>query len=147
MEQINDSGVASFVAGDEVIQLRFGLPANRMILMRWADRPEVLTNLNEEEAAWLLFAGYTNACMAKGVEPLKTYEFFYEVVEENSLTDDGVRALTNIYEIYGRSKFTKKTIERIEGAAAEEEKKRSTGTPLSPSVTENSASGPESTMS
>lgn len=144
MEQINDSGVTSFVAGDEVIQLRFGLPANRMVFARWASIPDFQNNINEAEVAWLLFAGYINACMAKGTEASKTFEFFYNVVEENSLTPEGIKALTNISECYVRSKYTKKQIED----SVEDIKKKTQliGTPLSPSATESLASDQTSTI-
>lgn len=138
MEHINDSGVTSFVAGDEVIQLRFGLPANRMLITRWSQIPDFQDNLNEAEIAWLLFAGYTNACMAKGMDALKTYEFFYEVVEGNSLTPEGIKAISNIAECYARSKYTKKFLEDVNAATEEIKKKtQSIGMPSNLSATEN----------
>lgn len=138
MEAINDTGVISLVTGDQTFQLRFGMPANRMLMTRWAAMPNFHEHLNEPEVAYLLYAGYVNACMARNEQPTKEFEFFYEIVEDFALNEAGTAVLTEIAACYANSKQTKKYVEDVKKKTEEILMQHQTGTLSNPSVTENS---------
>lgn len=119
MENVSDTGVITFKAGDEEIQLRFGMPANRLLVQRWATIPNFSNNLNEAEIAWLLYAGYVNACMARNIEAIKQFEFFYETVESMALSSEGVATLNDIATCYANSRQTIKMMDDIKKKTAD----------------------------
>lgn len=138
MEQINDSGLCMVNMPSGPIKLRFGMPANRMIFAKLAEKPDMLKadKLNENGVAFLMHAGYVNACMADDVPETLAFADFYEFVEDNL---DAIELFTMIATCYSNSRHTKKSVEQVEKQVEELKKKMQTltGTGSSPSAMEN----------
>lgn len=123
---INDSGIYSIKIKDQVISLRFAMPANKIIFEKLLEYPEMLNadKIDERGITWLILAGYQNACKAKDEQPIHGYEFFYDFVEGCMVDEGGAEVLQDIAVCYSNSRFTIKAIENI-NAATEELKKKS----------------------
>ena len=133
------------------IGLKFGMVANRMFFEKMVEKPDILTGdtINEVGIGHLIYAGYINNCLVKGVEPELAFHFFMEWVEE-ALVDDNVKQrLQDISNCFSDSKFTKKAIEEVDRRTEDLKKKivemSQTGISLNPSATPNSDSQPDST--
>lgn len=139
MEAINNKGICTIEVEGETIPLRFGMPANRILFEKLADNPTMLssTNVNEKGVAWLIYAGYVNACMAKDQEPVKDFEYFFAFVEDCSVDLPG--ELQRIADVYANSRYTQKAAQNVIDAV-EDIKKKNPGMISSPSATANSAS-------
>lgn len=139
MENINDSGVCVINVNDEVIKLRFGMPANRMIAERFVHNPNFLQpdHINEQDVAFLLYAGYTNECMSNDMPVLKPFSVFFSYVEWGLYDEVTNKQITDVSECYAASRFTKKMVEKINVVTEDIKKKNQTGTSLSPSATES----------
>lgn len=151
MSQFNNTGICSIVVEGETIPLRFGMPANRIIFQKFKEHPEWVTGtiIDERSVVWLLYAGYINACMAKDQEPVKRFEFFFDLTENMAV--DNPDQLQDITDVYINSRFTTKALQQLNVDSEAIKKKMDeltmtelTGTPLSPSATENLASVPTS---
>lgn len=146
MEKINDSGLCMVQMPAGPIKLRFGMPANRMIFAKLAVKPDMLKadKLNEHGVAFLMHAGYVNACMADDIPEALAFADFYEFVEDNL---DAVELFKMIANCYSNSRHTKKSVEQAEKWVDDQKKKMqtSTGTGSSPSATENLGSDQQNT--
>lgn len=137
---VNDSGVCSITVQGEEIGLRFGMPANRMIIEKMAQDEDMLVSnkIDEKGIAWLIYAGYVNECLAKDLKPIKKPGDFFVFVEECLVKEGGEEMLTNVADIYAQSKFTKKSLKQINDATEAIKKKMiSTGTRSNPLPTES----------
>jgi len=142
MDKHNDSGLCLVKMPAGEVKLRFGMAANRMIIAKCVEKPGILVNtiFNEYGTAYMMYAGYVNACMTDDVPEILTFTDFYMFAEEIAEREQ----LQLIADCYSNSRYTKKTVENI----AEEEKKKtqtSTGIVSNHSATENSDSGQTST--
>lgn len=119
------------------VKLRFGMPANRLIFAKLIEKPDFLNadKINEQGIAFLMHAGYVNACMADNIPETLTFADFYEFVEDNI---DQLDTFNMVATCYSNSRHTQKMIDKVNQATEEVKKKihTSTGTPSNPSATE-----------
>lgn len=119
------------------VKLRFGMPANRLIFAKLIEKPDFLKadKINEQGIAFLMHAGYVNACMADNIPETLTFADFYEFVEDNI---DKLDTFNMVATCYSNSRHTQKMIDKVNQATEEVKKKihTSTGTPSNPSATE-----------
>lgn len=119
------------------VKLRFGMPANRLIFAKLIEKPDFLKadKINEQGIAFLMHAGYVNACMADNIPETLTFADFYEFVEDNI---DQLDTFNMVATCYSNSRHTQKMIDKVNQATEEVKKKihTSTGTPSNPSATE-----------
>ena len=137
MSNMNDSGVCVINVNGEDVKLRFGMPANREIFSRLLDEPDMLNadKIDERGVTVLIYAGYVNACMAEDKPVTKSFEYFFEFVEDNVGEAEVFQTVANCY---SNSRHTKKMIDKVNTATEDIKKKTLTGTSSSPSATENS---------
>lgn len=109
-------------------QLRFGMPANKMIAEAILDKQNVIENetLTEYGIATVIHAGYVNACMVNETKIEYHTGFFLAWVDECII--DGQNQLEEVLKCYNESKFTKAYLNAANEAAEEIKKKTITST-------------------
>jgi hypothetical protein len=116
--------------------------ANRLFFEEMSKNPSILTGetINEIGVAHLIYAGYQNNCIVKGIEPELKFHFFMEWVEEALVDPEVKKTLDAVSQCYADSRFTKKCIEEINERTEDLKKKieELTGTSSNLSVIPNS---------
>jgi hypothetical protein len=142
------NGIAIITIQGQEVRLKFGLPAIRHYME--ASLTTALTSgevYSDHGIAVILYAGYKNACLIREEPEKFRLEDFCELVEEDyTLESEGKEAIIAAIKAFNDSRVVKKVSERLKNAKEEEEKKRSTGTTLSPSLSENSVTPQENTI-
>lgn len=87
------NGLAQITIDGQPVVLKFGLPALRQIVRKYAMvEMTVGDDYSELGVAHILYAGYLNGCAMKDTIPVLSFEKFYEFVE-------GVEDVTVMQEI------------------------------------------------
>jgi hypothetical protein len=134
------NGVTFIKIEGQEVQLRFGLPANRMIITALEEyAADMITKdekLNETGIATVLFAGYYNACLVNEVKPIFTRGDFLRLMDEAYLRASVKKEIIDAINVYEESAYTKAYNAEVNNAI-EEAKKKLTGKHLINSSSEN----------
>lgn len=135
-----NNGYIQINLNGDMIGLKFAYPAIRMWGEAMIGKGEFYTAIDNsdpdnpkvsvtiEGLAKFLQCGYINNCMIKEVEPLFTYENFFEYVER-SLTDESVaKVLEDVMKCYQDSIYYIETTKQNCEVKDEDQKKRLVGT-------------------
>lgn len=136
-----DNGYCAIEINGKSIGLKYGMVANRLFFEEMSKNPSMMTGetINEIGVAHLIYAGYQNNCIVKGIEPELKFHFFMEWVEE-ALVDPKIKqTLETVSKCYADSRFTKKCVEEVNERVEDLKKKiqELTGTTSNPTATEN----------
>lgn len=134
------NGKCKIKIDERLVDLRFGLPANRLFFEALAETPDVLVGdqLNEIGIAALLYAGYRNACLISDDEAVITRGRFIEYVEDAQLTEDGKAEMQNAIQCYNDSAYTKNYTDKVNTVVEDIKKKLLTSIELNQSATASS---------
>lgn len=126
-----NNGYTQIEIDGNVVGIKFGLPALRMLLEKAIEFPNIWndnTTFNEAGWAYMLYFGYINNCMLKEMSPVFKFEIFMDYVED--VADDAVKSqdLKNAISIWGKSREVIRLVEKAEG---KEKKNQSNGDSMS----------------
>ena len=130
------------ISGREV-GLKFGLPAMRQFFEKMIDHKLVniksgIESYSDLGIAHILWAGYTNAQLAKD-EPIEmTFEQFYDVVEEDVLNGQIREEILTAIKVFEESKSMKFVAKKMQDIGEQEKKSLSNGIESKVSASENS---------
>ena len=111
---------------DQKIGLKFGMASFRYLSDKFVDGVAYTGNeLNEIGISHIVYSGYFNNCLVKGVEATLSFEYFVDYIEANLTNDEFLNELKNVIVIWGDNDFIKKTQEQV--ADKEPKKKISRG--------------------
>lgn len=111
---------------DQNIGLKFGMASFRYLSDKFVDGVAYTGNeLNEIGIAHIVYSGYFNNCLVKGVEASLSFEYFVDYIEANLTNDQFLAELKNVIAVWSDNDFIKKTQEKV--ADKEPKKKTSRG--------------------
>jgi hypothetical protein len=113
---------------DQKVGLKFGMASFRYLSDKFIDGISFDNGeLNEIGIAHLIYSGYYNNCLVKGVLPEMTFEKFVDYIEANIMKNEFLEELKNIISVWGESDMVKSNIPVSEQAEDKAKKKTSRG--------------------
>jgi len=113
---------------DQKFGLKFGMASFRYLSDRFKDGISFENGeLNEIGVSHLVYSGYYNNCLVKGVLPEMTFENLVDYVEVNIMKDEFLEELKNIIKVWGESDMIKSNVTPTEEPQDTAKKKTSRG--------------------
>jgi hypothetical protein len=96
---------------DQKVGLKFGMASFRYLSDKFKDGISFENGeLTEIGVAHLVYSGYYNNCLVKGVLPELTFENLVDYVESNIMKNEFLEELKNIIKVWGESEMIKSNI-------------------------------------
>jgi hypothetical protein len=113
---------------DQKVGLKFGMASFRYLSDKFKDGISFENGeLNEIGVAHLVYSGYYNNCLVKGVLPEMTFENLVDYVETNILKNEFLEELKEIIKVWGESDMIKSNVAASEEVDDKAKKKSSRG--------------------
>jgi hypothetical protein len=96
---------------DQKVGLKFGMASFRYLADKFKDGISFENGeLNEIGVSHLVYSGYYNNCLVKGVLPEMTFENLVDYVETNIMKPEFLEQLKNIIKVWGESDMIKSNV-------------------------------------
>ena len=96
---------------DQKVGLKFGMASFRYISDKLKDGITFENGeINEIGVAHLIYSGYYNNCLVKGVLPEMTFETLLDYIEANIMKQDFIDELKEIIKVWGESDMIKQNV-------------------------------------
>jgi hypothetical protein len=96
---------------DQKVGLKFGMASFRYLSDKFKDGVSFENGeLNEIGVSHLVYSGYYNNCLVKGVLPEMTFENLVDYVETNIMKPEFLEELKNIIKVWGESDMIKSNV-------------------------------------
>ena len=96
---------------DQKVGLKFGMASFRYISDKLKDGISFENGeINEIGIAHLIYSGYYNNCLVKGVLPEITFETLLDYIEANIMKQDFIDELKEIIKVWGESDMIKQNV-------------------------------------
>jgi hypothetical protein len=113
---------------DQKVGLKFGMASFRYLADKFIDGVSFENGeLNEIGVSHLVYSGYYNNCLVKGVLPEITFENLVDYVETNIMKPEFLEELKNIIKVWGESDMIKSNVPATEEVEQTTKKKSSRG--------------------
>ena len=113
---------------DQKVGLKFGMASFRYISDKLKDGITFENGeINEIGIAHLIYSGYYNNCLVKGVLPEMTFETLLDYIEANIMKQDFIEELKEIIKVWGESDMIKNNASSSETTEESTKKKSSRG--------------------
>jgi hypothetical protein len=113
---------------DQKVGLKFGMASFRYLSDKFKDGISFENGeLNEIGVAHLVYSGYYNNCLVKGVLPEMTFENLVDYVEVNIMKNEFLEELKCIIKVWGESDMIKSNVAQIQEVDDKAKKKSSRG--------------------
>jgi hypothetical protein len=113
---------------DQKVGLKFGMASFRYLSDKFKDGISFENGeLNEIGVAHLVYSGYYNNCLVKGVSPEITFENLLDYIEANIMKNELLEELKNIINVWGESDMIKINIASTQEVDNKAKKKSSRG--------------------
>jgi hypothetical protein len=113
---------------DQKVGLKFGMASFRYLSDKFKDGISFENGeLNEIGVSHLVYSGYYNNCLVKGVLPEITFEDLVDYVEINIMKNEFLEELKNIIKVWGESDMIKSNVTPTEEPQDTAKKKSSRG--------------------
>ena len=116
---------------DQKVGLKFGMASFRYLSDKFKDGISFENGeLNEIGVAHLVYSGYYNNCLVKGVLPEITFENLVDYIETNIMKPEFLEQLKEIIKVWGESDMIKSNVavyEAVDEAVEKTKKKSSRG--------------------
>lgn len=113
---------------DQKVGLKFGMASFRYLSDKFKDGISFENGeLTEIGVAHLVYSGYYNNCLVKGVLPELTFENLVDYVEANIMKSYFLEELKNIIKVWGESEMIKSNIAETQEVEEKAKKKSSRG--------------------
>jgi hypothetical protein len=113
---------------DQKVGLKFGMASFRYLSDKFKDGISFENGeLNEIGVAHLVYSGYYNNCLVKGVLPEMTFENLVDYVETNIMKNEFLEELKGIIKVWGESDMIKSNVAAPEEVEDKAKKKSSRG--------------------
>jgi hypothetical protein len=113
---------------DQKVGLKFGMASFRYLSDKFKDGISFENGeLNEIGVAHLVYSGYYNNCLVKGVLPEMTFENLVDYVETNIMKNEFLEELKGIIKVWGESDMIKSNVAQTKQVEPEAKKKSSRG--------------------
>jgi hypothetical protein len=113
---------------DQKVGLKFGMASFRYLSDKFKDGISFENGeLNEIGVAHLVYSGYYNNCLVKGVLPEMTFENLVDYVETNIMKPEFLEELKGIIKVWGESDMIKSNVAAAEEVDDKAKKKSSRG--------------------
>jgi hypothetical protein len=113
---------------DQKVGLKFGMASFRYLSDKFKDGISFENGeLNEIGVAHLVYSGYYNNCLVKGVLPEMTFENLVDYVEANIMKNEFLEELKGIIKVWGESDMIKSNVAAAEEVDDKAKKKSSRG--------------------
>jgi len=113
---------------DQKVGLKFGMASFRYLSDKFKDGISFENGeLNEIGVAHLVYSGYYNNCLVKGVLPELTFENLVDYIETNIMKNEFLEELKVIIKVWGESDMIKSNVAQTEQLEPEAKKKSSRG--------------------
>jgi hypothetical protein len=118
----------SITINDQKVGLKFGMASFRYLSDKFKDGISFENGeLNEIGVAHLVYSGYYNNCLVKGVLPEMTFENLVDYVETNIMKNEFLEELKGIIKVWGESDMIKSNVAAAEEVDDKAKKKSSRG--------------------
>ena len=109
---------------DQKVGLKFGMASFRYLSDKFKDGISFENGeLNEIGVSHLVYSGYYNNCLVKGVLPEMTFENLVDYVETNIMKNEFLEELKNIIKVWGESDMIKSNVAATKEAEETTKKK------------------------
>ena len=96
---------------DQKVGLKFGMASFRYLSDKFKDGISFENGeLNEIGVAHLVYSGYYNNCLVKGVLPEMTFENLVDYVEVNIMKSEFLEELKKVISVWGESDMIKSSV-------------------------------------
>ena len=113
---------------DQKVGLKFGMASFRYVADKLKDGITFENGeINEIGIAHLIYSGYYNNCLVKGVLPEITFETLLDYIEANIMKQDFIDELKEIIKVWGESDMIKNNASSSETTEQSTKKKSSRG--------------------
>jgi len=113
---------------DQKVGLKFGMASFRYLSDKFKDGVSFENGeLNEIGVSHLVYSGYYNNCLVKGVLPEITFENLVDYVEVNIMKPEFLEELKNIIKVWGESDMIKSNVAATQEVEETTKKKSSRG--------------------
>ena len=113
---------------DQKVGLKFGMASFRYVADKLKDGITFENGeINEIGIAHLIYSGYYNNCLVKGVLPEMTFETLLDYIEANIMKQDFIDELKEIIKVWGESDMIKNNASSSETTEESTKKKSSRG--------------------
>lgn len=113
---------------DQKVGLKFGMASFRYLSDKFKDGISFENGeLNEIGVSHLVYSGYYNNCLVKGVLPEMTFENLVDYVEVNIMKPEFLEELKNIIKVWGESDMIKSNVAATQEVEDKTKKKSSRG--------------------
>jgi hypothetical protein len=113
---------------DQKVGLKFGMASFRYLSDKFIDGVSFENGeLNEIGVSHLVYSGYYNNCLVKGVLPEMTFENLVDYVEVNIMKAEFLEELKNIIKVWGESDMIKSNVASTQEVEETTKKKSSRG--------------------
>lgn len=113
---------------DQKVGLKFGMASFRYLSDKFKDGISFENGeLNEIGVAHLVYSGYYNNCLVKGVLPELTFENLVDYIEANIMKNEFLEELKNIIKVWSESDMIKTNIAATQDVEEKTKKKSSRG--------------------
>jgi hypothetical protein len=113
---------------DQKVGLKFGMASFRYLSDKFKDGVSFENGeLNEIGVSHLVYSGYYNNCLVKGVLPEITFESLVDYVEVNIMKPEFLEELKNIIKVWGESDMIKSNVAATQEVEEITKKKSSRG--------------------
>ena len=113
---------------DQKVGLKFGMASFRYVADKLKDGITFENGeINEIGIAHLIYSGYYNNCLVKGVLPEITFETLLDYIEANIMKQDFINELKEIIKVWGESDMIKKNFVASDNTEESAKKKSSRG--------------------
>jgi hypothetical protein len=110
------------------VGLKFGMASFRYLSDKFKDGVSFENGeLNEIGVSHLVYSGYYNNCLVKGVLPEMTFENLVDYVEVNIMKTEFLEELKNIIKVWGESDMIKSNVAATQEVEETTKKKSSRG--------------------
>jgi hypothetical protein len=113
---------------NQKVGLKFGMASFRYLSDKFIDGISFENGeINEIGVSHLVYSGYYNNCLVKGVLPDMTFENLVDYVEVNIMKDEFLEELKNIIKVWGESDMIKTNVAQTQEVEETTKKKSSRG--------------------
>jgi hypothetical protein len=113
---------------DQKVGLKFGMASFRYLSDKFIDGISFENGeINEIGVSHLVYSGYYNNCLVKGVLPEITFENLVDYVEVNIMKAEFLEELKNIIKVWGESDMIKSNVAATQEVEETTKKKSSRG--------------------
>jgi hypothetical protein len=113
---------------DQKVGLKFGMASFRYLSDKFKDGISFENGeLNEIGVAHLVYSGYYNNCLVKGVLPEMKFENLVDYIEANIMKNEFLEELKTVINVWGESDMIKSNVAAAEEVEDKAKKKSSRG--------------------